>query len=143
MLASPGADTLVKTMAEFIEPMIGGKLKYSPETMFTVDGIPARRLSGGQGVIFDAALRVAAAKTSNFPLIAIDDSRPIPESVRGRLMEFLLESGVQCILVQTAEKPSKHWTDLDGVAAYWLENPSVTGPTKITKIGAAKEAVSA
>lgn len=94
------------------------------------DGTPVAHLSGGQKVIFDVGLRIAAAKTTGFNLMAIDDANKLAPSARQKMLEALMKSGVQVIMCSTGDKIGA----IPGATVYSLSNPSVWGPTKVERV---------
>ncbi len=131
MLSSPKLDGCIKEMSRIVKVLTGGILEYSPTSMFSVSGVPVGRMSSGQKVVFDAAFRVAAARVSDFGIVAVDDGNKLTESDRAKLLGFLAQSGVQVIVASTSEKQPT--TMPEGIRGYFLTNESIFGPTKATE----------
>ena len=93
-------------------------------------GTPVAHLSSGQKVVFDAALRIAAAKSTGFNLLAIDDANKLAPSAREGLLRVLMASGCQVIMCTTADNVGR----IPGAVVYKISNPSVWGPTKVERV---------
>jgi DNA repair exonuclease SbcCD ATPase subunit len=137
-ITSSGEDPMMKEVNAFMEPFGMGSARIESERFQVIVGeVPCRRLSSGQKVILDAAIRVAAAKLSGVGVIAIDDSNKLGEELSKRLFRSLYGSGVQVITCKTTDiRPTDEWAarSLDGqhVTAYWASNESLTGPSTMT-----------
>lgn len=107
----------------------------SPEGVFvnqTPSQVAASYLSTGQKVILDAAIRIAAAKTTGFGVLAMDDGNKLPVEEVGKLFRILRESGLQVIFVQTtAAVPPKA---PEGISVYRLSSESFFGPVKCERV---------
>lgn len=100
-----------------------------------VSGVTARRLSSGQKLIFDAALRIAAAKATGLGMFAIDDSNRLDDPDRLLIQRLLGESGCQVFVCRTVDKlpaPEALANLPEECGVYWFESPSITGATTIT-----------
>jgi DNA repair exonuclease SbcCD ATPase subunit len=95
------------------------------------DGTPVDQLSSGQKVIFDMGLRIAAAKSTGFNLLAIDDANKLAPSAREGMRKCLMASGCQVIMCTTADKIGP----IPGAVVYSVSNPGVWGPTTVERVG--------
>ena len=125
-------------MREFLKPFGLGEVELKTDPFgFFINSLPGKQLSGGQRVLFDAALRVAAAKASGLGVIGLDDANKLGEETRKLLAEALGNAKIQCILICTTDKkPSA----MRGVKIWWFENTNPPlGPTKVTELYKNKE----
>ena len=116
------------------------EVEYSSEPFgFVVNGRFFDQLSGGQKVIMDAALRVAAAKQSGLQMLAVDDMNKVGEKMRQHLAHALGESGCQVFTCTTTEvKPQapegrkfSNNPDQPGVKVWWLSQENPDAPSKV------------
>ena len=85
-------------------------------------------------MVFEAALRLAAAKTSGLNVMAIDDANKLGEKARNKLAQILGSSGVQVIICSTTEVKPPAGVFPKGMKVYWFESQGPTGPSRVTEI---------
>ena len=103
---------------------------------FSVGGIYADQISGGQKIILEVALRQAAAKASGLNIFSVDDANMLTDSVRQKLAGVLMNDSVQCIVCSMTEKEPVIGAPLPkNVKMYWLTSPSLIGPTTVKPLG--------
>ena len=85
-------------------------------------------------MVVEAALRLAAAKTSGLNLMALDDANKIGESERNKLAGILMKSGVQVILCSTTEIEPKPKSVPDGMKILWFSKPERTGVSTVKEV---------
>jgi hypothetical protein len=131
-----GGDVFMGEMKAILDKfgLTGVDFVASPYSL-RVNGVNARRLSSGQKLVFDAALRVAAAKATGFGLFAVDDSNRLDDPNRSAIQEMLGASGCQVIVCRTIDKapaPEALAKLPVDCAVIWFEAASMTGPTTVT-----------
>jgi len=94
------------------------------------DGTPVAHLSSGQKVIFDMGLRIAAAKTTGFNLLAMDDANKLAPEARKAMLKALQACGCQVIMCTTSDKSGP----IPGAVVYQVSSPGVWGPTKVERV---------
>ena len=119
----------VETMRKFLKPFGLGEVELSTEPFgFVCNMASAKQLSGGERLIFDCAIRVAAAKASGFGVIAVDETTKLGEETRIQLATALSKAKLQCIMVSTTnKKPSP----MRGIKILWFDKP-LHGSTQVT-----------
>ena len=93
-------------------------------------GTPVAHLSSGQKVIFDMGLRIAAARSTGFNLLAIDDANKLAPAAREGMLKCLMASGCQVIMCTTADGAGK----IPGAVVYRVSSPAMWGPTKVERV---------
>jgi hypothetical protein len=131
-----GGDVFMGEMKAILDKfgLTGVDFVASPYSL-RVNGVNARRLSSGQKLVFDAALRVAAAKATGFGLFAVDDSNRLDDPNRDAIKKMLGASGCQVIVCRTIDKapaPEALAKLPVDCAVIWFEAASMTGPTTVT-----------
>ena len=99
------------------------------------DGTPVAQLSSGQKVIFDMGLRISAARSTGFNLLAVDDANKLAPAAREAMLKCLMASGCQVIMCATADKIGP----IPGAVVYSVSNPGVWGPTTVERVSTLKE----
>ena len=134
-LLQAGSSGFVEVMKDVVCEFGFKDVTYSSDPFgFFCDGLLPDQLSGGEKVVVEAALRLAAAKTSGLNLMALDDANKIGESERNKLAGILMKSGVQVILCSTTEVEPKPFTPPSGVKVFWFNKPSRTGVSTVKEI---------
>jgi len=127
----------IADMQTFMNHFDLGDVKFTLEPFgFSVGGVYADQLSGGQKVILEAALRQAAAKASGLRIMALDDANMLTEGTRQKLAGVLMASAVQTIVCSMTDKEPVIAAPLPKtVKMYWLTSPSLIGPTSVKQLG--------
>jgi hypothetical protein len=130
-----GGDEFLSEMKAILDKFGMANVEFTPAPYsLRVSGVTARRLSSGQKLVFDAALRIAAAKATGFKLFAVDDSNRLDDPNRSAIQKMLGASGCQVIVCRTIDKPpapemiAKLPADC---GLFWMESGSITGPTSV------------
>lgn len=134
-----GSSGFVEIMASVLKPFGFKEVVYSAEPFgFFVDGLMPDQMSGGQKVLVEAALRLAAAKTSGLGMMVIDNTNMTGEGPRNALAKMLMASGVQVIVCSTTDsKPQIPKGAMNGKGKiFWFNNSRPPlGPTVIEQLG--------
>lgn len=97
-------DEFFQIMTDFLQPFETGKLGYSWEEGFNVNGVPIAYESDGCALMmFEAAFRVAIAKTTGIGLVVLDQKAPLSRTNEQHLARQLLKCGCQVIQSYTTE----------------------------------------
>lgn len=97
-------DEFFQIMTDFLQPFAAGKLGYSWEEGFNVNGVPIAYESDGCALMmFEAAFRVAIAKTTGIGLVVLDQKAPLSRTNEQHLARQLLKSGCQVIQSYTTD----------------------------------------
>jgi len=135
-LLAESSGGFVQAMKGFLATFGLGEVEFHSEPFgFTVNGLYADQLSGGQKVVVEAALRVAAAKSSGLNIMALDDANKLGEKARQKMAGLLAGAGIQAIVCSTTEIEPAGGIIPPGMAIYWFQNPSIVGPTSVRKLG--------
>lgn len=136
-LLKAGSSHFVEEMQAILSEFGFEQVEYSNEPFgFFADGLGAEQLSGGQKVLLEAALRLAAAKASGLNIMALDDANKLGEKARNKLAGILLKAGVQVIICSTTEIRPEPQKLPEGFKILWFTNESPIGPTVVDNIHA-------
>ena len=136
-LLEDGSSKFVEIMKGVLSEFGFADVTYSSEPFgFYSEGLLPDQMSGGQRVVFEAALRLAAAKSSGLNIVALDDANKMNESARNKLAKIMGDSGVQVIICSTTESEPKAPKGgfPPNMKVFWCENPSIVGPTNVREV---------
>ena len=120
-IIAEGIGPFVADMQRFLKPFGLARVEYDWEAGFSVNGLPANRLSRGQGAMFfEAAFKVATAIKTKVPLVALDHDSPVDERYQRELSKgFFFAESLQILQTwTTSEKPTVK--PLKGVKRLWV-----------------------
>jgi hypothetical protein len=121
-ILSESSGGFIESMQEFCNHFFSGGVAFSLDPFgFSVGGIYADQLSGGEKVVLEAAMRQAAAKASGLNMMALDDANMLTQETRQKLAGVLMQSGVQVIICSMTDEVPVIATPLPAnVRMYWL-----------------------